>query len=50
MYKKLLTAKQKANQQQNDDGLRHYIDPDEVDKIIEQQTKLTRMKEDYDVK
>lgn len=57
MYRKLLTAKQKAVQQQDDDGLlpqqRQYIDPVEADKVIDQQTKLSRIyfrlcKEEYE--
>lgn len=48
MYKKLLLAKQNAAQ--DDDGLLpkqcHYINPVEVDKLIEQQTKLSNMNVD----
>lgn len=46
-YNKLLIAKQKAVQQQDDDGLlpqqRQYIEPAEADTIIKQQTKLSRL-------
>lgn len=47
MYNKLLIAKQKAVQQQDDDGLlpkqRQYIDSNEADSIIKQQAHLSRL-------
>lgn len=47
MYNKLLIAKQKAVQQQDDDGLlpkqRQYIDSAEADSIIKQQAHSSRL-------
>lgn len=46
-YNKLLIAKQKAVQQQDDDGIhpkqRQYIDPNEAEHIIKQQAHLSRL-------
>lgn len=47
MYNRLLIAKQKAVQQQDDDSLlpkqRQYIDSAEADSIIKQQAHLSRL-------
>lgn len=47
MYNKLLIAKQKAVQQQDDDGLlprqKQYVDANEADSIIKQQAHLSKL-------